>query len=122
MDRAILLKEYRARLPLRVRVLIESSDEGLWATISTDDGRLSNCYTQAANATELVTMVNDAIQTYFEIPEEFRREVGYYVPLSDKHLRIEDMFNQLVAIEKETNIQGGSETTLTLKEPELQVC
>ncbi|MDP3764482.1 MAG: hypothetical protein Q8Q95_02570, partial [bacterium] len=64
-------------LPVRVVVNVENTDEGLWAKISTPDGKLSNCYTQATNATELVVMINDAIFTYFEVPEKFRKNLGW---------------------------------------------
>ena len=75
-------KEYRALLPQRIKVSVESSEDGLWATISTEDGSLKHCYTQAANATELVTMVNDAVLTHYEIPEEFQGKVGFYSPMT----------------------------------------
>ena len=122
MDRVQQAKEYRARLPERVMVHIESSDNGLSAQITAADGKISHCYTQATNAVELVPMINDAVQTYFEIPEEFRSEVGYYSPLSDSHINLEEMFNQLVSLEKQANQQGKSETTLTLRDAKLQVC
>lgn len=122
MERDKLVQEYRARLPERVDVRIEGSDEGLSARISTPDGKISHCYTQAGGAVELVPMINDAIQTYFEIPDEFRSAVGYYAPLSETHIRLEEMFNQLVSLEKQANQQGESQTTLTLRDAELQVC
>ncbi|MDP3764481.1 MAG: hypothetical protein Q8Q95_02565, partial [bacterium] len=102
-------------LPVRVVVNVENTDEGLWAKISTPDGKLSNCYTQATNATELVVMINDAIFTHFEVPEKFRKNLGFYVPLSNKHLRKEEMFNKLVSMGKQLDAKGGSETTLTLR-------
>ena len=117
------LKKYHDMLPERILVKIESSEEdGLWAKVSTADGRLSNCYTQAANIAELIPMINDAVQTHFDIPTKYRKEVGYYVPLSDEHIRLEDMFNHLVSLEKQANLQGKSQTTLTLRESQLQVC
>ncbi|HEY4479698.1 MAG TPA: hypothetical protein VI981_05085 [Candidatus Paceibacterota bacterium] len=109
------MKEYKARLPLRVQISIKNTDEGLWAKISTTDGKIDNCYTQASSATELLLMVNDAILTYFEIPEDSRKDVGFYVPLSKQHVRIEDMFNQFVSMEKEIDQRGRSEKTLTLQ-------
>ena len=110
------VETFRNLLPARVVVRVENTDDGLWAKISTPDGKLSNCYTQAANAVELVTMVNDALFTHFEVPEEVRNKVGYYVPLSDKHVRMEEMFNQLVSMEKQLDLTGDSETILTLRE------
>ncbi len=116
------IKEYRSRLPQRIKVSIESSEEGLWARISADDGSLEHCYTQAANITELVPMVNDAVQTHFEVPEEFRSEVGYYSPLSDTHIQLEDMFRKLVSMERQASATGKSEAILTLKDNQLEVC
>lgn len=100
---------------MRVVVNVKNTDDGLWAKVFTPDGRLSNCYTQATNATELIVMINDAIFTHFEVPEKLRRDLGFYVPLSDKHLRIEEMFNKLVSMEKQLDVNGGDETTLTLR-------
>lgn len=116
MDKTQKLASFRAVLPARVVVNVENTDEGLWAKVSTPDGRLSNCYTQAANAVELVVMINDAIFTHFEIPENIRKNVGFYVPLSSEHLRMEEMFNKLISMEKQLDVKGGSETTLTLRE------
>ena len=107
--------EYKNLLPERISVHIEKEDGGFWAKITTPDGSLSNCYTQAENIGELVVMINDAVQTHFEIPEEIREQVGFYVPLSQNHLKWEEMFNQLGVMEN----QEGKETTLTLREPEL---
>lgn len=116
MDETQKIKNIRALLPVRVVVRVENTDNGLWARISTPDGKLSNCYTQAANAVELVTMVNDALFTHFEVPENMRSKIGYYVPLADNHVRMEEMFNQLVSMEKQLDLTGDSETTLTLRE------
>src|SRR3989338_562482 len=109
------IKEYRKLLPERLNVRIEREDGGFWAKISTSDGRLSNCYTQADSITELVVMINDAVQTHFEIPEKIREKVGFYLPVPEHHLRWEAMFNQLSAMQH----QKGNDTVLTLQEPEL---
>lgn len=116
MNKDQQVDKFRAILPSRVLVNVENTDDGLWAKISTSDGKLSHCYTQAANTTELVVMINDAVFTHFEVPERVRKDVGFYVPLSDNHLRIEEMFNKLVSMEKQLNIHGDTETTLTLRE------
>jgi hypothetical protein len=116
MDKTQKIEKCRRLLPLRVVVCVMNTDEGLWAKISTTDGTLTHCYTQAANTVELVTMINDAVFTHFEVPEELRSDVGYYVPLSDNHTRMEQMFNQLVSMEKELDSGHNSETTLTLSE------
>ncbi|MFH1170852.1 MAG: hypothetical protein V1704_04885 [Candidatus Vogelbacteria bacterium] len=110
------IMKFRAVLPNRVIVNVENTDDGLWAKVSTVDGKLSNCYTQAINATELIVMINDAIFTHFEIPEETRKCIGFYVPLSNEHLQMEEMFNKIVSMEKQLSAEGDSETTLTLRE------
>src|SRR3989338_9415373 len=105
------IKEYRAKLPDRINVSIKNEDGSFWAKITTSDGQLSNCYTQANSISELVVMINDAVQTHFEIPEEIREKVGFYLPVSDDHLRWEAMFNQLTAMQHPTK----KETILTLQ-------
>lgn len=116
MNKAQKIEGFKALLPARVIINVENTDDGLWAKISTPDGKLSSCYTQAANAVELVPMVNDAIFTHFEVPDAIRGEIGYYVPLSDNHIRMEEMFNQLVSMQKQLGVKGDSETTLTLQD------
>ena len=106
---------YRKALPQRVNVRIEKEGDGFWAKITTADGRLSNCYTQAHDIAELVVMINDAVQTHFDIPEHMREHVGFYVPLADEHIRWEAVFHELVAMQH----QSGTETTLTLHQAEL---
>jgi len=122
MDKTLKTSQYRATLPERVEARIESSEDGLWAYLSTKDGRLSHCYTQAANMTELLPMINDAILTSFEIPEEYRGDVGYYIPLGEEHVKIEEILNRMIAIEKQASASGESLATLTLKDAMLQVC
>lgn len=116
MSNPNVINKYRNRLPMRVTVHIENTEDGLWAKISTLDGKISNCYTQADSPAELLLMVNDAILTFFEIPEDARKDIGFYVPLSQQHVRIEEMFNKFVAMEKEIGQKGHSEATLTLQD------
>ena len=80
---------FKTLLPNRVVVNVENTNDGLWAKISSSDKKLSNCYTQADNTVELVVMINDAIFTHFEIPKNIRKNIGFYVPLSNKHLQVE---------------------------------
>ena len=72
------IKEYRAKLPERINVSIKNEDGSFWAKITTRDGELSNCYTQAEHISELFVMINDAVQTHFEVPEEIRERVSCY--------------------------------------------
>lgn len=101
---------------MRVHAHVENTDDGLWAKISTPDGVISDCYTQAKSTAELLLMINDAIFTYLEIPESERKDLGFYVPLSEQHVRVEEMFNQFVSMEKEIDQRGQSDATLTLQD------
>ena len=109
------IKQYRSLLPERISVRIVNEDGGFWAQITAPEAGLSDCYTQADSINELMLMINDAVQTHFEIPEEVREKVGFYIPVPTNHLRFEEMFNQLASMEK----HESEETTLTLREPEL---
>lgn len=109
------IKEYRTKLPDRINVSIRNEDGSFWAKITTLDGELSNCYTQADNISELVVMINDAVQTHFEVPEKLREAVGFYLPVPENHLRWEEFFSQLSAMQN----KGGKKTTLILRKPEL---
>jgi len=116
MSTAQEIKHFRSLLPVRVIARVSSTEDGLWAKISTPDGKISHCYTQASNMTELMVMMNDAIFCYLDIPDKLRKEMGFYLPLSNKHLQMEQMFNKLISMEKQLEKKGGSETTLTLRE------
>ena len=70
------LKKYEDLLPNRVTVQIKKTEDGLYAKIL----ELPNCNTQADNFVELIRMVNDAIFSYLDIPEEHQEKLGYYVP------------------------------------------
>ena len=93
------LKHYTNLLPKRITLTVEKSDQGLWATIK----EIPFCYTQASSSSELIEMLNDAILTHFEVPKNFRNKVGYYAPVSQKHLQMEDMFRKLISIEHKIN-------------------
>lgn len=57
---------YQSRIPDSLNVYIkESKDGGYWVRIE----NLPGCFTQANNGKELFKMVNDALYTYYEIPE-----------------------------------------------------
>ena len=63
-------------LPSKLEVEIGQEDGGLWAKIK----NLPGCHTQADNFVELIEMVNDAVFTYFEVPEGMRDKFGFYIP------------------------------------------
>ena len=70
------LKKYEDLLPSRITVEVEKTDEGFYAKIL----ELENCYTQADSFSELVEMVNDAVFSYLDIPEEHQEKLGLYLP------------------------------------------
>lgn len=110
------IKQFRDLLPNRVDVTIRTEGKVFWAKITTPDGKLDNCYTQADSISELVVMINDAVKTHFEIPEEARKDVGFYVPLSQSHLRWEEMFNELASLQH----LKTDKAVLSLRESELE--
>ena len=60
------LIHYQAQLPDSLEVRIgESKDGGYWVKIL----NLPGCFTQADSGEELFVMVNDAVYTYFDVPE-----------------------------------------------------
>jgi len=113
MSKEELIKKYSQLLPQRIDVHSEgANEEGFWAKVTAPGTDLQNCYTEAASIPELILMVNDAVKTHFEIPEDIREEVGFYAPLPDNHLRMEEMFNKLVLM---GNQEGRSITSLELQ-------
>jgi len=68
---------YRSRMPDSLDVKIrESEDGGYWVEIKNIPG----CITQADNGEELFSMVNDAVYTFFEIPEEYIPYISSFLP------------------------------------------
>ncbi len=101
MSKSEIIKKYDKILPQRITVRVEKNqdEKGYWAKIL----ELPHCYTQASTISELAGMVTDAIQTHFEIPQSYRKNVGYYVPISEKHFQLEEMFRKLVSIEQKVS-------------------
>ena len=71
------LQFYKKLLPKRLTVEInKTKEDNLWAKVK----ELPHCYTQAKNFLELIEMINDAVYTYLEIPNKYKKKVGYYFP------------------------------------------
>jgi len=71
------LVAYHSRIPDSLDVKIrESKDGGYWVEIS----NLSGCMTQVDKGEELFEMVNDAVLTYFEIPQEYAPYLPVFLP------------------------------------------
>ena len=67
---------YKKLLPEKLTLEVNKTQEGFWAKVK----ELPHCYTQGNTFLELVEMINDSIYTYLEIPQRFRKKVGYYLP------------------------------------------
>jgi len=112
MNKMEQIKKYSQLLPERINVHSEGSpEEGFWAKITAPGSNLQNCYTEANSIPELILMINDAVKTHYEIPEEVRDQVGFYAPIPENHLRWEEMFNQLASM---GNQEGEINTSLKL--------
>lgn len=101
-DEKLKLIEYIMRLPSVIRVEIHRGEqEGFWAKVLD----LPGCATQASSFPELIEMVNDAVLTYFEVPEKFRDHLGIYIPEGIKQElerrqfqgKIEDVVNKIIS-------------------------
>lgn len=78
------LIRYIMILPREIEVEVNRAEEGgFWARALKYPGLV----TQAENFFELTEMLNDAILVYFDVPEKFRKELGYYVPKLPKEVR-----------------------------------
>lgn len=75
------LEAYFYRLPEKIEVHWFRDGQYIVGDIKTDD---KNCITQAYTPSEFVSMVNDAIMTVYDIPEEYhtilRRYKAYQPP------------------------------------------
>ena len=71
------LVHHQSQLPHSIKVRIgKSKDGGFWVEILS----LPGCFTQAENGEELFVMVNDAVFTYFDIPENYFPFLPRYFP------------------------------------------
>lgn len=70
----------QAQFPDFIEVQVgKSQDGGYWVKIL----NLPGCFTQVEDSGELLAMVNDAIYTYFDIPEEYVRDMPRYFPTEE---------------------------------------
>lgn len=107
MEKDLKIAHFKSILPPRIRVQLVKDDGGVWASILD----LPHCYTQAANVNELPEMITDLVFTHFEIPKEFRNDLGEYIPLSDNHIKLEETFRKLIEIG--TRTEAGEEVKET---------
>ncbi|OGY42704.1 MAG: hypothetical protein A2Y67_01420 [Candidatus Buchananbacteria bacterium RBG_13_39_9] len=72
-----VLYSIKYKLPDNVEVDIKEDEKGNY---SANVKSLPGCVTQARNPQELFEMVNDAIFTYFEVPEQYQPYLRVYIP------------------------------------------
>lgn len=72
------LIKYQSQLPDKLEVQITKSDDWGYAVKILN---LPGCFTQVKNAGELFIMVNDAVYTYFDIPEGIISSMPRYFPI-----------------------------------------
>ena len=76
--------EYSMLLPRTVSVDVYRAEEGgFWAKVRA----LPGCNTQGEDFIDLVDMINDAIFTYFNVPQKMRSVLGHYLPHLSEELR-----------------------------------
>ena len=100
--------KYILLLPRKLSVDIYRAEEGgFWAKIK----ELPGCNTQGEDFVDLVAMVNDAVFTYFEVPQKIRNTLGHYVPkisedlrkkigTNTRHSRIEEFVTKIIKDKK----------------------
>ena len=82
------LTAYKWRFPEKIEVSVKSSKDGGYVIFIND---LPGCITEAENGREVFEMVNDAIYTYLEIPEQYQPYMPTFFPPEEirKQLNIE---------------------------------
>lgn len=100
--------KYTMFLPHKLSVEIHKAEEGgFWAKVR----ELPGCNTQGDNFTDLVDMINDAIFTYFDVPQKIRGFLGYYIPqvperarknfeTQAQHAQIEELATKIIKSKK----------------------
>lgn len=99
---------YIMLLPRGFSVQIHRAEEGgFWAKVL----ELPGCNTQGDDFIDLIAMINDAVFTWFNIPQKMRKALGYYVPqISDelrkkmeadaRHAKIEEVVGHIIKEKK----------------------
>jgi predicted RNase H-like HicB family nuclease len=98
---------YKKLMPGKLSLEIHRTEEGFWAKVK----ELPHCYTEAKDFLGLIEMVNDAVFTYLEIPDKFRKVVGFYLPkeMCDE-LRKREWENMFKELSKKNNLREGRAT------------
>jgi len=71
------INKLRFLFPKEIKVLVRRGDDGRYcAEIITYEG----CFTEGKTFAELTEMINDAVRTYLDIPEEYFQYMPEYFP------------------------------------------
>lgn len=71
------INKFRDLFPREIIARVHRSEDGGFSIeILTYPG----CFTEAETFSELIEMINDAVRTYFEIPEKYRSYMPTYLP------------------------------------------
>ena len=71
------VRRFRDALPRQIEVRVRRSEDGGFVATVTS---LSGVHTEGETFSELIDMVNDAVYSYHDIPENLRSFVPTYVP------------------------------------------
>lgn len=112
MKREKNLQFYKQLMPEQLTVEIHKTEKGLWAKVK----ELPHCYTQGKSFFELIQMLNDAIYTYLEIPNKFRKDAGFYLPkqICDiideaKRKQWENTLKEMKELSEKSKLEEGKE-------------
>lgn len=96
------------RFPRKISVAVEKYRDGFVAVIKNFPG----CATQGSSFSELIEMVNDAVRSYFEIPEKYIPFMPDYKPPLALATKL-DLFptKRFKKSEIKLEIQDGAEVT-----------
>jgi predicted RNase H-like HicB family nuclease len=91
------INRLRSLFPAEIKVQVRrSADGGFVAEILTFPGII----TEADTFTELIEMINDAVMSYFEVPEKYASFVANYIP----SIAMAQQFGIFPVIEEQTNL------------------
>lgn len=71
------INRLRGLFPRSIKVRVERSADGGFCAEITD---FPGCFTEANSFSELIEMVNDAVKTYFDIPDKHMPFMPTYIP------------------------------------------
>ena len=71
------IKKFRGAFPKEIAVSVQRSEDGGFAA---EIETFPDCFTEADTFSGLIEMVNDAVITYFDVPEKYASFMPSYIP------------------------------------------